>query len=176
MNDSIRIIGWGNLGRRDDGVALRLIERLREMPALNNLPLQFMENHQLGPEAAVDVADAGCVVFVDAHVDADRPLVCWESVEADASGSLDSHHCSPGTLLAICRSMGWRTPPCHQLAIRAFDCSFGDTLTPQCTALVNQAAQWLATHLERHAHDLDLSNNVDPFESVPEKIESIQLA
>ncbi len=148
MSRTIRIIGWGNVGRGDDGAALMLLDRLAEMGVEAYPDVTLHAHHQLGPEVAVDMADAEVVVFVDAHVDTERAALSFDVVQADTGGALDSHHCSPAMLLALCRSMGLRTPAAYVLAIRAYDCSFGDGLSRETGELVDRGVELLSQRLD----------------------------
>ncbi len=135
------VIAWGNDGRRDDGAGLALLERLGESAAIRDLDVQLEAHHQLGPEVASDLGAYHTVIFADAHVDPDLPPVFLETVKPVVVAALDSHHCSPATLLALCRALSWPTPACYQVGIRAYDCEFGDTLTSETSDLVDQAVQ-----------------------------------
>jgi len=119
MSRPIRIIAWGNDGRGDDSVALKLLDRLERIDWDHSDQLHFKAYRQLGPELAVKISASRLVIFIDAHVDDDRPDLTWERVLPLQQGALDSHHCGPSVLLWLCRAMNWPTPPSFQLAMRA---------------------------------------------------------
>lgn len=129
MKTKAIILAWGNRGRRDDGAALVLAERLAHRFRTGG-HVEVREYHQLAPEVADDLIGRDVAVFVDAHVRADRPAVFAERVIPDVSDSLDSHHCSPGKLLAIMHALGWAPPKRNWLVgIPAHDTTFGDYLS-----------------------------------------------
>jgi hydrogenase maturation protease len=141
MTRPIRVLAWGNDGRSDDGAALQVLDRLEaELPRFGST-LSLQGYHQLGPEVAVDLSDASLVIFVDAHVDDNRPPLAWEPVQPEPVSSLDSHHCTPAELLSLCNAMQWPVPPCYLLAIRAYNCDYGDELSASTRALVEQGLQ-----------------------------------
>ena len=143
------VIAWGNAGRRDDGAALVLLERLGAAAGFERLDVDLHAHHQLGPEVAADVSAYDLVIFVDAHVDPDAADVYFEPVRGGDVAALDSHHCSPAALLALCGAFGWSTPVCWQVGIRANDCTFGDTLTAQTSRLVDRATRLILETLGR---------------------------
>jgi hydrogenase maturation protease len=161
MSRPVRIIAWGNDGRRDDGAALALLQRVHAHPYFIRLNMQLDAYHQLGPEVSSSLVGARQVIFVDAHVNASRPDLYWERVVPDTAGTLDSHHCAPDSLLALCAALGESPPPCYVLGIRAYDCSYGDTLTPATDRLVDRAVKLIALKLTR--------TEPQPHEDLPER-------
>lgn len=134
----IRIFAWGNRGRRDDGVALILAERLEA--AYAHAPEVIIgQYHQLGPELAEELHHARLALFLDAHARDEAGDVLIEPVQADHGHGLDTHHCRPGQLLALAVCLGWTTPPALQIGIRAFDIDFGDNLSPATTSAMLDA-------------------------------------
>ena len=65
------LYGYGNPGRRDDGLGPILIDRLEE----KGLPGVAMDSaYQLAIEDAAGIADYDVVVFVDAAVEGPEPF------------------------------------------------------------------------------------------------------
>jgi hydrogenase maturation protease len=147
LSEPIRIIAWGNRGRRDDGVGLLLAERLETRWA-NRQDISVQQYHQLGPELVADLEAARLVIFVDAHVRDESPEVFFEPVQAIAGAGLDTHHCRPGELLALAAAIGMSTPPCYQLGIHAHDMDFGDSLTEPTRAAMLDAEQTAISFVE----------------------------
>jgi hydrogenase maturation protease len=154
---SVLIVAYGNLSRRDDGVAFHVVRRLRErlgLSAPESAPGEAVEDdyavwngrlavacmHQLAPEMAEMLSERDVVVFVDAHV----PEVGWEPVEwrevipAYHSGMV-SHHLKPDAVLALCHSLYGRCPQGYVLSVVGTDFDFGETLSPSTAALVEEA-------------------------------------
>ncbi len=129
MSGPVRIIAWGNLGRRDDGVALALAARLGERYA-GRPDVVVQEYHQLGPELVDDLGDCRLAIFVDAHVRADAGEVLCEPLRPAESGGLDTHHCPPDILLGLTIAMGLPAPESWLVGIRAHDMDFGDEFSP----------------------------------------------
>lgn len=104
----ILIFGFGNVLRADDGVGVRVAERLRD----ENWPADVgvIAAHQLLPEHADLLKGADRVVFVDAAED-----VAPGEIEAGPLGpagapAITLHHLTPAALLAACTVLYGRAP------------------------------------------------------------------
>ncbi len=140
MPQPVLIIAWGNIGRRDDGVALRLAERLQVR--LADAPeVRIQQHHQLGPELICDLDGCRQAIFVDAHVRPDGPDVIVERVEESSPTALNTHHCAPPVLLSFARAAGYRVPESWLVCVRAYDMEFGDELSAGTARGMLQAEQ-----------------------------------
>jgi hydrogenase maturation protease len=125
----VLVIGFGNPGRRDDGLGPALAERLAAL----RLPGVTVESdYQLSIEHAHLVARHDLVVFVDAATDVAtgasfylRPLAPAREFGGWA------HHCSPQAVLGLAASCFNAHPRTWLLGIRPADLeSFAEGLTP----------------------------------------------
>ena len=138
MSQPIRIIAWGNIGRRDDGSALVLAERLAERYA--DVPdVVVQEYHQLGPELVDDLHHCRLAVFVDAHAHEDGADVTFDRLLPAQAGGLDTHHCPPDVLLGLTAAMHLNVPESWLVGIRGYDWDFGDTLSEQARRAMLEA-------------------------------------
>jgi len=149
---SVLIVGYGNISRRDDGVAFHIIQRLRERLGLPAWPrdVEFDERleaglamvfvHQLAPELAETVARFEVVVFVDAHVrGAQRDPVQWEEITPAYRAGMVSHQFQPSVVLALCQTLYGRCPGGYILSVLGTDFDFGDRLSPHTSELADEA-------------------------------------
>jgi hydrogenase maturation protease len=153
---SILLIGYGNISRRDDGVALHMVRRLRQRMGLpqhealdedeielaSGITCMFL--HQLAPELAETVAEYDAVVFLDAHVEGVgwRP-VHWQSVGVAYQSGMNGHHLKPATILALTQGLFGRCPQGYVLSVLGEDFDFGDQLTPATSARADLAVDRL---------------------------------
>jgi hydrogenase maturation protease len=141
------VIGYGNPSRRDDGVGLAVINRLRGrlgLPALDETadgfddlghPLDTLFLQQLNPELTETLAQYDHVCFVDARVGgASEQVVQRKPVEPNPDPALVSHHFRPGRLLAMAQALYGAAPTAELISIQGFDFDFGAELSP-ATAL-----------------------------------------
>ena len=87
-------VALGNPLRGDDGIAWRVLDGLQ-------LPGDRLHLHQLTPEVAADIAPYAEVVFLDADVAAENPVV--EPVGDPTPASAFTHHVSPAAVVRAAR-------------------------------------------------------------------------
>jgi len=146
------VAGFGNLYRRDDGVARFVVNALREH--LGRPPLDPMDDgfgdlthdvdtvllHQLVPELAEDLQDYSLVIFVDAHVGSSiHEPIHEEPVVVTYRTPFVSHQTHPSTVLALTRQMFGVVPDAILLSLIGYDFDFGEGLSEGTAALVPQA-------------------------------------
>jgi len=151
MSEPIRIIAWGNRGRRDDGAGLVLAERLEKRFAFDPDVL-VQQYHQLGPELVTDLGQCRLAIFLDADVYESNNEVTLCRVGAATSSGLDTHYCSPDTLLALGLSLGLAMPDAFLISMRAHDLDFGDQLSAQTMAGLFSAETIVADLIGKAKH------------------------
>lgn len=115
----IRVIGYGNPGRGDDGLGPAFVEALEHAPRPG---LEVLSAYQLSVEHALWISDAEHVVFVDALVGATEP-VRFAPALPETGRALGSHALSPEAVLALSQTLFGQLPPAHVLGIAG--ASFG---------------------------------------------------
>jgi hydrogenase maturation protease len=144
----IRIIAWGNVGRRDDGSALVLAERLSARYA-DAPDVVIQEYHQLGPELVDDLHHCRLAVFVDAHAYEEGADVTVQKVVPAQTGAMDTHHCSPDVLLGLTAAMQLHVPDAWLIGIRGYEWDFGDTLSAPTQKAMLEAEQHVIQLVEQ---------------------------
>ena len=117
------VLGYGNPGRGDDGLAIRLVEAL-EVPAGVDVEAAF----QPGIEHAAAVADHDWVLFVDAAADARAPFEV-RKVEPLPNAAFSTHVVDLGSILVIAAESFGRRTPAWLLAIRGYDFGLAEELS-----------------------------------------------
>jgi hydrogenase maturation protease len=142
------VIGFGNVYRRDDGVAFVALNALRAR--LGRPPLEIDDDgfddlghevdtvllHQLVPELTDLAAGYGLVVFVDAHVGAIDAPVYEQELEACYKAATVSHQLHPCSLLALVEELHGRAPRGVLISVLGHDFEFGEGLSEETAALV----------------------------------------
>ncbi|HON69284.1 MAG TPA: hydrogenase maturation protease, partial [Phycisphaerae bacterium] len=147
VSQPIRIIAWGNMGRRDDGSALVLAERLAERYAgVSDVVVQ--EYHQLGPELVDDLHHCRLAIFVDAHAHEDGADVTFGRLLPAQTGGLDTHHCPPDVLLGLTAAMHLNVPEAWLVGIRGYDWDFGDILSERTRQAMLEAEEKIVALLD----------------------------
>ncbi len=152
MEQRILVAGFGNLYRRDDGVARVVINSL--LAHLGRPPIEVLDDgfdnlghpldvillHQLVPELAETLKDYDLVIFVDAHVGRGKLApIHEEHLEPVHRAPFVYHQTHPSTILALTDQMYGRAPEAILLSILGHDFDFGEGLSPQTAALVEPA-------------------------------------
>jgi hydrogenase maturation protease len=146
------VAGFGNLYRRDDGVARFVVNELRER--LGREPLDEMDDgfgdlghpvdtvvlHQLVPELAEDLHAYDLVIFVDAHVASGiSEPIHEERLEVIYRAPFVYHQTHPSTVLALTMQLYDSAPRAILLSLLGSDFDFGQGLSEETAALVTPA-------------------------------------
>ncbi|MGC9521370.1 MAG: hydrogenase maturation protease [Anaerolineae bacterium] len=152
------VAGFGNLYRRDDGVARVVVNRLLE--GLGREPLDSLDDgfenvghqvdavvlHQLVPELAEDLKDYDLVIFVDAHVgNGIMEPIHEEWIEVAYRTPFVYHQTHPSTILALAKQMHGAAPDAILLSLLGHDFDFGEGLSEPTAALVDPAVERILT-------------------------------
>lgn len=129
--------GIGNVGRQDDGLGIRLVERLEEA----GLPsgVDFEANYQLNVEDALLISEYDTVVFVDASREpgAPAPFVIRE-LQPVAELTFSTHAMSPAAVLSLCEEIYQVKPSAWLLALPGYDWGISEQMTSQAQANLAQ--------------------------------------
>jgi hydrogenase maturation protease len=138
----VLVIGYGNTIRSDDGFGRRAAERLS---ALAPEGVRVIASHQLELEMAELLRDCAAVVFVDAARSAPAGALRCRRVQADADGSVMTHHLTPEALLALAAQLWNAQPPAWALTIAGARFTLGETLSPAVEVRLPYVVALLAT-------------------------------
>lgn len=139
----ILIYGYGNPGRRDDGLGKALIdiaERWSEENSLNHLTLDA--NYQLQVEDVTLMQDKDLVIFVDASMENHNGGYHFEKIKPEPQANFTMHSVSPGFIIALYRQMYGEHPPSFLLHINGYEWDIGETISP--AAKKNLERAWKA--------------------------------
>ena len=101
------VVGYGNPLRGDDAVGWRVAETVATDARLAGA--HVMTAHQLLPELAVELAEAGLAVLVDARVGEPAGSISVTHVAPCADRGPFGHHLTPAALAALALSVGGRS-------------------------------------------------------------------
>ena len=142
----VLVIGYGNPGRRDDGLGPALAE------AVAKLGLEGVEvdaDYQLTVEDAAAVADYDAVVFADADAAGPEPFGL-RRVEPNGDLGFSSHGCRPSDVMALAADLFGATTKGYILGIRGYEFEeFGESLSGRAEANLAAAAEFLADTLRK---------------------------
>jgi hydrogenase maturation protease len=132
------VYGIGNVGRQDDGVGVRLVERLEEAGVREGVTLDT--GYQLAPEDAMTLADHDVVLFVDATMTPGAPEpYSLQPVPPASEISFSTHALSMGSLLALCQRLYGTAPRAFALAIPGYAFEVNAELSPRAASNLDRA-------------------------------------
>lgn len=133
MTGAVLVIGYGNVLRTDDGLGWRVAERLADDARLTGATV--IGRHQLTPELAFDVGQAGLVVLVDAALGLAAGSYAVERIASAAGrpGSM-SHQLDPAGLIALAHELYGAAPEVFLVSVGAGSIEAGEALTPVVAA------------------------------------------
>ncbi|MBN1894697.1 hydrogenase maturation protease, partial [bacterium] len=147
--DSLRILihGYGNPGRRDDGLGVVFSERMEAWAAGRGLShIRTDCDYQLHIEDAAALAEADQVYFVDASR-SDIDSFRLSGVEPEVRPGFTGHSVTPGYVLHLCEALYGRRPACFLLEIRGTDWEMGEGLSVEAARNLEQAFEFLCRRL-----------------------------
>jgi len=146
----VLLIGYGNPGRRDDGLGPAFSEGI----AARRLPgLVVDTDYQLVAEHALAISEHDLVVFADAQISGAEidgtQAFSFREIEPGVPETLGSHSLIPETVLALCETLYGARPKAFVLGISGYD--YGDVkegLSKRAAENLNKAEafflDWLA--------------------------------
>ena len=136
MTAPILILAIGNESRGDDALAPLLVRGLEV-----GGQVEVIEDYQLQPEHATDLAGRSAVLFADADMSCTEPFD-FSGIAAAHDHSYTSHAMTPFALLHTYRQVyGTDAPPAFLLRIRGYDFELGDPLSDRAAANLESAAR-----------------------------------
>jgi hydrogenase maturation protease len=143
--ERVLVYGYGNPGRRDDGLGPALVEALSARGL--GEPATLETAYQLQIEDAATVAEHDVVVFADADRACAEPFAL-RPLPARRSTSFSTHSIAPGEVLALAREHFGRDVTGFVLGVRGYDFDgFGESLSPRAQCNLDAAVDALTRAL-----------------------------
>ena len=148
VSGNVLLIGYGNPGRRDDGLGPALASAVEEL----GIPgVTTDADYQLNVEDAEAVARYDYVVFADADVSGPEPF-SFRKLEPDPSLGFTTHSVKPGALLALASELFGGRPEAYVLAIRGYEFGeFEESLSAGARANLAAALTFIEPLLRRRS-------------------------
>jgi hydrogenase maturation protease len=143
---TVFVIGYGNTLRADDGAGPRVAARVS---AWGRSGLTAMAVHQLTPELAEPLAEAGLAIFVDARLADEGAEVKIVALEPSGSGEMNGHTSDPQSLLALAQAIYGHHPRAWLVTVPAADVTLGERLSLGAEDHVEDALAGIAALIER---------------------------
>ena len=126
----ILIYGYGNPGRFDDGLGIRLAEDLEAWIHKNKIPgVDCDTNYQLNIEDAEIISKYDLVLFADASEEDIRDVSITSVSPSDSKIEFTMHAVSPAFVLDLCNQIYGKTPDTWLIHIKGKDWQFNEGLS-----------------------------------------------
>lgn len=132
----VLLIGYGNGLRGDDAIGIIIAEAVDAW----NLPdVRVIACHQLTPELAEDISEAGLVIFADAASPGSPGEVTVAEVDPMDPTASSAHSGDPARLLGLAQVVFGKCPPAWYVTVAAEDMGFREGLTETARRGVEEA-------------------------------------
>ena len=149
--EKVLIYGIGNVGRQDDGLGIRLVEKLEKKLAGTGLSgmLTLESNYQLSIEDALFISDFDVVLFADASREANSiSPFSLRQVHPSTELAFTTHAMSVSSILSLCDELYDRKPRTFLIAVPGYEWGIAEHLSLQAGLNLDQAFDSLAAMLE----------------------------
>jgi hydrogenase maturation protease len=139
MNKTL-IYGYGNVGRKDDGLGVLLAQQLEDWIATQGIKHVAVEtNYQLNIEDAEIISHYDTVFFVDASLETEKDIYLEQVTANDAKIEFSMHAISPAYVLQLCINMFGKHPEVFALHVKGFDWDFVEGLSDDAERSLQKA-------------------------------------
>lgn len=119
---TLLVYGYGNPGRRDDGLGIAFCDRIA-LELFSEVTID--RNYQLNVEDALVLAAHPAVLFVDASRREEADPFRLRTLGPSGEIAFTTHAMAPGSVLALCRELYGHLPRAYLLEIRGDDWEMG---------------------------------------------------
>ena len=142
-NLKILVYGYGNPGRQDDGLGVKLVEMIEDWAEKENIEnIECDSNYQLNIEDAFNISDKDYVFFVDASTE-DIKDYMLEKVIPSPKVEFTMHSTSPSFILDLCHKMYNKYPETYLMHIKGYEWEFMNEITEKATINLKNAFTFL---------------------------------
>ena len=126
----ILIYGYGNPGRQDDALGVRLAENIEQSIIAEKIQdVKVDTNYQLNIEDSVAISQSDIVIFADATIEEIDNIIFDEVNPDNAKIEFTMHAVSPAFVLDLCRKLYNKCPQTYLLHIKGYEWDFKEELS-----------------------------------------------
>ncbi len=159
MLPKIYIVGYGNPGRQDDALGIRLAEKVHDWSLSNGIEcIETDTNYQLNIEDADNISDKDLVIFADASKENIENCVFTE-IQPNPKVEFTMHHVSPSFILHLCREIYDNYPHSYLMHIKGYEWEFMGEMTKKAHENLDKAFE----HLKKFIIAYLSKQNIKPY-------------
>ena len=138
------IYGYGNPGRQDDALGIRLAEKIEEWIQQENITnMEVDYNYQLNIEDADRIAGFDLVIFADASIEEMNDFLFTEVNPSKATIEFTMHAVSPSFVIDLCKKLYGKCPKTFLLHVKGYEWEFVEELTENAMLNLAKATAFL---------------------------------
>ncbi len=125
----ILVYGYGNPGRQDDGLGIKLAEEVDQWCTDNHMDhVSTDTNYQLNVEDAAGLANYDLVIFADASREKIQSI-SFDRLFPSSKTEFTMHAVAPAFILHLCQEIFNHRPEAYLLQIRGYEWEFMGEMT-----------------------------------------------
>jgi len=140
----ILVYGYGNPGRQDDALGVKLTENIEQWAQQENIPdVEVDCNYQLNIEDSERISHSDIVIFADASVEEIDDFIFTQVNPDDATIEFTMHAVSPSFVLDLCKKLYGKCPETYLMHIKGYEWEFIEGLTENALLNLAKATEFL---------------------------------
>jgi hydrogenase maturation protease len=149
--NKVLIYGYGNPGRRDDGLGIRLVEKIGEWCKEKGWKnIDFDSNYQLNIEDAELISNYDIVIFADASTEDMEHCRLSKVNPSEARIEFTMHAVSPAFVLSLCNDIFKKHPETYLLHIKGYEWNFKEGISNKAKENLNIALKTIEDFLSEN--------------------------
>ena len=146
----VLIYGYGNPGRKDDGMGIKITEMIEEWKTAHDLyQIDVDSNYQLNVEDAEKVSQYDIVIFADASQETDLTNFRLTEVEPNEQKvEFTMHAVSPAYIVHLCQKLFHKKPEAKLLSIKGYRWEFEEGISDSALLNMERAFIFLQCQLQ----------------------------
>ena len=146
----VLIYGYGNPGRRDDGMGIKITEMIEEWKNAHNLfQIDTDSNYQLNVEDAEKISQYDIVIFADASQETNLTNFRFTKVEPNEQQvEFTMHAVSPAYIVHLCQKLFHKKPAANLLSMKGYRWEFEEGISDHALLNLERAFIFLQCQLQ----------------------------
>jgi len=140
----ILIYGYGNPGRQDDALGVKLTENIEQWIKNKNISNVEVDcNYQLNIEDSEKISHYDVVIFADASTENIDDFIYTQVNPNDATIEFTMHAVSPAFVLDLCKKLYGKCPTTFLLHIKGYEWEFTEKISDDAMLNLTKATSFL---------------------------------
>jgi len=140
----ILVYGYGNPGRQDDALGIRLAEDIELWVQENKLSdVEVDYNYQLNIEDSDRISNSDIVIFADASTEEIQDFIFTKINPDESTIEFTMHAVSPAFVLDLCRKLYAKCPESYLIHIKGYEWQFEENLSEEAELNLAKASKFL---------------------------------